>query len=82
MRIISAAGALGWVLSSLLLISPAVADEQMTPLASQGNWIAMSHSASITDPPDVCFAASVDGLALRTDNTDNDQICEPKMGLL
>lgn len=55
-----------------MLISPAHADEQMTPLAEQGNWIAMSHSKSITDPADMCFAASVDGFLLRTDNTDNE----------
>ncbi|OYY04915.1 MAG: hypothetical protein B7Y73_02965, partial [Acidocella sp. 35-58-6] len=59
-------------ISSLIMISPAIADEQMTPLAEQGNWIAMSHSNSITDPPDMCFAASVDGFVLRTDNTDNE----------
>jgi hypothetical protein len=48
------------------------ADEQMTPLAEQGNWVAMQHSSSITDPPDMCLAASLDGLAFRTDETDTE----------
>lgn len=59
-------------LATILYALPAMAQDQMTPLAAQGDWMAMSHSDSFTDPPDVCIAISLDGFGLRTDDTDNE----------
>ncbi len=54
-----------------LIATPAFADEQMTPLAVSGDWIAMAHSDSMTDPPDVCLAFNSDaGFAIRADDND------------
>lgn len=45
------------------------ADEQITPLAEDGDWAAISHSNSMTDPADVCLATALAyGFALRVDN--------------
>src|ERR1700733_13328081 len=47
------------ILVMALAISPAAhAQEQTTPIAIDGDWAAMSHSVSITAPPDVCVAAA------------------------
>ena len=54
-----------------VLAGPVFADEQETPLAAEGNWVATSHSDSETDPPDVCLAFSTDGLVFRTDDSGN-----------
>lgn len=43
-----------------LTYRPAVADEQLLPLAASGDWIAAAHADSATDPPDVCVAATTD----------------------
>ncbi len=39
-----------------LTFRPANADEHMIPLAASGDWVALEHSDSITDPPDLCIA--------------------------
>jgi hypothetical protein len=50
--------------------APAFADEQLVPLVENGNWIAMEHRPSMTDPPDVCVAANPSsGLGIRSDGT-------------
>jgi hypothetical protein len=50
---------------------PAAADEQMTPLAVSGAWMAVAHSDTITDPPDVCLAIEPSAkFAIRADDTD------------
>ena len=44
---------------------PSIADEQMTPLAVSGTWIAMAHKPSMIAPPDVCLAVdSATGVGL------------------
>jgi len=50
------------------VVSGAVADEGMVPLAQSGDWIAFAHHESMTAPFDVCIAANVEGrLAFRSD---------------
>lgn len=62
-----------WAFASCLVCSygtGAQADEQLTPLAAEGEWAAVSHSDSITDPPDVCMALDASkGFGIRVDNT-------------
>jgi hypothetical protein len=54
-------------------ILKAGADEQMVPLAASGDWVAVAHHDSITDPPDVCLAMAPSyNFALRTDENDNE----------
>lgn len=56
--------------ASIAIASPVLADEQLVTLAESGNWVAMEHRPSMTDPPDVCVAAtSQGGLGLRSDGT-------------
>ena len=44
----------------------AMADEQMTPLAVSGNWVALAHQPSMIGPADVCLVAeATGGVALR-----------------
>jgi hypothetical protein len=55
----------------LFIIRPALADEQLTPIASGGTWLAIQHSDSITDPPDVCLAVDEQThFAMRYDQND------------
>jgi hypothetical protein len=44
------------VVIALLPPKIARADEQMMPLAISGEWAAMAHKPSMTQPPDVCVA--------------------------
>ncbi len=65
-----------WLLSSVLAFAIpglALADDQMTPLAADGDWIALSHAPSVEDPPDICLAASLPqyGFGLRIDDQGN-----------
>jgi hypothetical protein len=49
---------------------PALADEQLIPLAQSGSWAAVEHRPSMMDPPDVCLASVINGaMALRSDGT-------------
>jgi hypothetical protein len=62
-------------LVALLLIAffvaNARADDQITPLAQNGDWIALQHAPSVTDPPDVCLAVNPNAnFAIRADDTD------------
>ena len=61
---------------SMLFGTRALADEQLQPLAAQGDWIAMAHEVSMTDAPDVCIAAEVTdgGFALRHDSYSTEAI--------
>jgi hypothetical protein len=44
------------------------ADEQLVPLAINGEWVAVVHKVSITSPPDVCVAFNAAaGVALHAD---------------
>jgi hypothetical protein len=46
----------------------AKADEQMMPLAISGEWAAVAHHASMTEPPDVCLVMNLKaGFAIRSD---------------
>ncbi len=61
------------VLTATALCIPlfARADEQLTPLAAAGNWVAFEHRQSMEDPPDFCVAMDMrDGFALRSDGND------------
>ncbi|HEY1856404.1 hypothetical protein [Acidocella sp.] len=64
----------GFLAASVLFFAwalPATADEQVTPLAVSGDWMAAAHSDSITDPPDVCMAMEPSAkFFIRVDNTD------------
>jgi len=54
-----------------LYAASARADEQIIPLAQDGDWAALEHSTSITDPPDVCLAINLNAnFGIRADNTD------------
>jgi hypothetical protein len=61
----------------------AVADERLVPLAQSGDWIAVSHKASITAPPDVCIAFNQRaGIAFRSDgNTFEFRVINDKWSL-
>jgi hypothetical protein len=74
MRLVIAASAIALGLSLFgMQIPAALADEQMTPLAADGDWVAASHSDSMTDPPDVCIAFDENAdFAFRVDNDDNE----------
>ena len=62
-------GILGLALAVSCAI-PALADEQLIPLAQSGSWAAVEHRPSMTDPPDVCLASVINGaMALRSDGT-------------
>jgi hypothetical protein len=51
------------------------ADDQINPLASEGDWVAESHSNSMTDAPDLCIAANPSsGLGIRIDDTGDIQL--------
>jgi hypothetical protein len=66
---------IAFVITILIWMSAyqARADEQVEPLAQEGDWVAFEHRPSITDPPDVCIAAApAYHLALRTDQNDNE----------
>lgn len=68
MRIWGVLAVVGFLLGAIF---PVVADEQMTPLAVSGDWVAVAHSDTITDPPDVCLAIEPGtNFAIRADNTD------------
>jgi hypothetical protein len=52
-------------------VLPAMADEQMRPLAMAGTWIAMAHQPSMIAPPDVCLALdAATGVALWSNGED------------
>ena len=45
------------------------ADEELTPLAESGSWVAMAHRTSMTALPDVCLAVNpIQKLAFRADS--------------
>ncbi len=51
--------------------SNAVADDGITPIAAEGDWMATEHQDSITDAPDVCMAMELPAeFALRADSND------------
>jgi len=55
----------------VFVASAAFADEQVTPIAEGGDWIAVQHTASMTDPPDVCGAIdTAANLIIRLDSSD------------
>lgn len=63
------------VLAAILVLSfaavAAIADEELTPLAANGDWAAFEHRESMEDPPDFCVAAQTTGhFLLRADNND------------
>src|ERR1700735_5364558 len=62
-------GILGLALAVSCAI-PALADEQLIPLAQSGSWAAVEHRPSMADPPDVCLASVINGaMALRSDGS-------------
>jgi hypothetical protein len=66
MRGIVGAAALAAVVC--LFHPPALADEQIRPLAISGDWAAAAHAASMTAPPDVCLATNIaSGFTVRSD---------------
>ncbi len=53
----------------------AAADEQITPLAISGDWMAAAHRESITAAPDVCVAANMQsGFTFRASERDGIEI--------
>jgi hypothetical protein len=62
-----------WLLSMIVLAgsaSCALADEQTQVTAQSGDWAAMTHSPSETDPPDLCIAFNpISKVGLRSDGT-------------
>ena len=53
-----------------LTTGPALADEQIVPLAESGDWVAMEHKPSMMEPPDVCIAENTgETVLLRDDGT-------------
>lgn len=54
----------------VLFPSWALADDGLTPLAADGDWLAVSHAQSVEDPPDICLASSISayGFFLRVDD--------------
>ena len=56
------------LVATLSILSLARADEQLTPLAINGDWAALAHEPSVIAPPDVCLVVNaVSGVALRAD---------------
>jgi hypothetical protein len=53
------------------MAASAKADEQMRVLAESGNWIALSHSDSMIDAPDLCLVSSGDTPAVAFRKDDN-----------
>lgn len=66
-----------YALTLMLISLPCIswADEQITPLAAEGDWEAAAHSDSITDPADLCVAVNPSsGLGIRIDDTGDIQL--------
>lgn len=59
------------VMATLCLPAAALADEQLTPLAANGDWAAFEHRESMEDPPDFCVAMDIaDHFYIRADSND------------